>query len=337
MEENNTAPRDAWLKDLKDGDRFCGFYLLKTVSSATASNGKAYLNLCLADRTGELSGRHFDSAGPIGAWDAGKPVWASGMVESYKDKLQCKLDNLRLTDETDNVDLSRLIPTAPYDAKAMLDYVEKTLRAIPDADYKAVCLSLLERHREDFAALPGAQKMHHAYLHGLLMHTANMMRLAEALAFVYQDVADGSLLMAGAFLHDIGKLKEFALSPLGLVSGYSKEGQLLGHLFLGAEEVGAEARALGIPEEKALLLQHLLASHHGEPELGALTSPRCAEAELLSAIDLLDSRMEMYRVACESTPEGSFTPEKVFGLRNRNIYHPLRSDGETPERNGGGG
>ena len=331
MDQNNTVPKDAWLKDLKDGDRFAGYYLLKTVSSATASNGKPYLNCGLADRTGELSGKHWDYTGPIGAGDAGKIVWANGTVESYNDRLQCRLDNLRLTDESDSVDPARLVPAAPYDAKTMLDYVEKTLRAIEDADYRAVCLRLLERHREDFAVLPGAQKMHHAYLHGLLMHTARMMMQADKLAGIYHDVADGSLLMAGAFLHDIGKLREFERSPLGLVSGYSKEGQLLGHLFLGAEEVGAEARALGIPEEKALLLQHLLASHHGEPELGALTSPRCAEAELLSAIDLLDSRMEMYRAACETTPEGSFTREKVFGLRNRNIYHPIRSGGETPE------
>ena len=142
-------------------------------------------------------------------------------------------------------------------------------------------------------------------------------------------MADASLLMAGAFLHDIGKLREFERSPLGLVSGYSKEGQLLGHLFLGAEEVGAEARALGIPEEKALLLQHLLASHHGEPELGAITPPRCAEAELLAQIDMTDSRMEMYRLTCESTPEGEFSRERVFGLHNKNIYHPCRG-GEPP-------
>ena len=324
MDQNSTIKRDAPLRELAVGDRFCGYYLLQSVSSAVASNGKPYLTFSLSDRSGELAGKLWDYAGPIGPGDAGQPVWAGGLVESYHDKPQLRLDSLRLTDEGDSFDIACLVPTAPYDAQSMTDYVEKTLRAIADADYRAVCLSLWERHREAFTELPGAQKMHHAFLHGLLMHTARMMQQAVSLGAIYRDVVDASLLTAGAFLHDIGKLKEFALSPTGLVGGYSLEGQLLGHLFLGAEEVGAEARALGLPEEKTLLLQHLLAAHHGEPELGAITPPRCAEAELLAQIDMTDSRMEMYRLTCESTPEGEFSRERVFALHNKNVYHPAR-------------
>lgn len=328
MEQSSEVKRDVPLRELADGDSFCGYYLLKTAQISTASNGKPFMKLSIADCTGEMSGMLFDYAGPIGAGDAGRPVWAEGHVEVYKEKLQFKLSDLRLADGDDSVDLSRLVPSAPYDAQLMLDYVEKTLKGIPDEDYRSVCLSLLERHREAFASLPGGKFMHHAFLHGLLMHTAKMMQQAGFLARLYADVVDGSLLMAGAFLHDIGKLAEFSVSELGLVSEYSRAGQLLGHLFLGAEEVGAEARKLGIPEEKALLLQHLIAAHHGKPELGALVAPKCAEAELLAELDLIDSRMEIYRVACESTPEGEFSREKIYGLHNYCIYHPTSGKGE---------
>ncbi len=138
-----------------------------------------------------------------------------------------------------------------------------------------------------------------------------------------------SLLLAGTFLHDIGKLKEFETTSLGLVRDYSATGQLLGHLFLGAEEVGAVARELGIPEEKTMLLQHLIVSHHGKPEFGAVTLPKCAEAELLAEIDMIDSRMEMFRTAFADAPEGGFSRQKVYGLNNCCVYRPAADSAQT--------
>ena len=310
------------LRALVPGDQFCGFYLLKSAQSATAANGKPYLSLRLSDRSGELPGKLWDYAGPIGAGDAGRCVWVSGRVESYQNAIQVSLDQMRLAGDGDDVDPGRIVPVAPYDAQDMLRYVERTLQGLEDADYRAVCLAVLERRRDAFALLPGAKTMHHAFLHGLLMHTANMLRQADMLARLYADVVDRSLLLAGVFLHDIGKLSEFSTTELGLVSDYSKAGRLLGHIYLGAEEVGAAARELNVPEEKTMLLQHLLLSHHGKPEFGAVVPPKCAEAELLANIDMIDSRMEIYRSAYADTPEGEFTRQRVYGLNNTSVYRP---------------
>ena len=329
MPRNNAQVRqNAAIGDLAPGDQFSGYYLLKSAQNATTSSGKPYLNLRLADLAGEVSGRFWDYDGPLGSADAGRPVWVSGRVELYQNAPQVSLDRIRLTDESDDVDLGRIVPVAPYDAQSMLNYVENTLGKLEDADYRGVCLAILERHRDDFALLPGGKTMHHAFLHGLLMHTASMMREAELLAKLYPDVISRSLLIAGAFLHDIGKLTEFSTTELGLVSDYSREGQLLGHLFLGAEEVGAAAGELGIPEEKRSLLQHLILSHHGKQELGAVVLPKCAEAELLANLDMIDSRMEMYRTAYEQTGAGCFSRQKVFGLDNVYVYRPA-ADGEA--------
>jgi 3'-5' exoribonuclease len=328
MAETDEMKQSPQLRGLAPGERFCGYYLLKSAQSATTGSGKPYLSLRLADRTGELPGKFWDYAGPIGAGDAGQAVWASGRVELFQNAPQLSLDHLRLTDGEDDFDPACLVPSAPYDPQQMLSYVESTLQKLADADYRGVCLKVLERRREAFALLPGGKAMHHAFLHGLLMHTANMMRQADYFARLYPDVIDRSLLIAGAFLHDIGKLEEYATSALGLISDYTKDGQLLGHLFLGAEEVGAAARELGIPEEKRMLLQHLIVSHHGKTEFGAVVLPKCAEAELLANIDMIDSRMEIYRATYADTPAGEFSRQRVYGLNNNHVYHPA-ADEET--------
>ena len=131
---------------------------------------------------------------------------------------------------------------------------------------------------------------------------------------------DRDLLIAGTLLHDFAKCGEFVTSPLGLVTEYSVSGQLLGHLVMGSQAVGEIGGALGVPEEKTVLLQHMLLSHHGDPEFGAAVRPMCAEAELLSIIDLMDSRMEIYQEAMEETEPGQFT-KRIFALDKKVFRH----------------
>ena len=102
---------------------------------------------------------------------------------------------------------------------------------------------------------------------------------------------------------------------------YSTKGQLLGHLVMGAQRVAKAAEELGVPEEKAVLLQHMLLSHHGQPEFGAAVVPMCAESELLSLIDTMDSRMEIYRETMAETPEGEFS-KRIFALDKKIYHHP---------------
>ena len=217
------------------------------------------------------------------------------------------------------MDVSRLVSVAPIDREAGYDEVKALVSTIEDADYRAVCEEMLRRHEAAFRTIPAAKSVHHGFLSGLLMHTYNMLRLADFLAMQYADTVDRSLLLAGTLLHDFGKEQEFTFSDLGLVTDYSTKGQLLGHLVMGAQEVGEAAAQLGIPEEKSVLLQHLLLSHHGEPQFGAAVLPQCAEAELLSLIDQIDSRMEIYREVLAPLKAGEFS-QRVFALDNRRVY-----------------
>ena len=150
------------------------------------------------------------------------------------------------------------------------------------------------------------------------MHTGNMLQIADFLAGLYAGTINRSLLLAGTFAHDLQKETEFVFSELGLVTDYSVKGQLLGHLVMGAQEAAEVAAQLGVPEEKSVLLQHMVLSHHGEPEYGAAVRPACAEAELLSCIDTIDSRMEIYREALSDVAPGSFS-DRIFALDGRKV------------------
>ena len=178
---------------------------------------------------------------------------------------------------------------------------------------------MLRRYGEYVRRIPAAKSVHHSFVGGLLMHTANMVKSACFYADLYPDTLDRSLLIAGTLLHDFCKCEEFVTSPLGLVTDYSVKGQLLGHLVMGAEAVDQIAGLLQIPEEKSVLLQHMILSHHGEPEFGAAVRPMCAESELLSYLDMIDSRMEIYAETMAQTPAGEFSG-RVFALEKR-IYH----------------
>lgn len=307
------------IKDMTPGDAVEGFYLLKAAAPKTSTSGSPYLNAVLADVTGSIETKVWNYPGPLGAADEGKIVKIRGTVAAFRGTVQLSVERIRLAQEIDDYDLSALVPVAPMDAEEMLAFVETTAVSLRDDDYRAICKEMLARHLDSFRSIPAAKSVHHSFLNGLLMHTGNMLKIAEQLAALYADTVDRDLLLAGTLLHDIAKEEEFAFSELGLVTEYSTKGRLLGHLTMGAQEIAQIAKELGVPEEKSVLLQHMILSHHGEPEFGAAVRPQCAESELLSLIDLIDSRMEIYRETFASVPEGKFS-QRIFAL-DKQIYH----------------
>lgn len=307
------------IADLLPGDETEGFYLLKNASARTTSAGKPFLNMTLTDQSGTVEAVVWDYAGPVGAADEGSAVKIRGRVSEYRGALQLVVDRIRAAAEGDNVDVAALVPTAPIENDAAWAYITDLVSSLEDADYAAVAQEMLRRHEGEFRRIPAAKSVHHSFLGGLLMHTANMLQTADFLAEQYADTLDRSLLIVGTLLHDFSKMQEFSFSPLGLVTDYSTKGQLLGHLVMGAQEVAEIAKELGISEDKSVLLQHMILSHHGEPEYGAAVRPQCAESELLSLIDMIDSRMEIYRTALQDVPVGEFSG-RIFALEKK-IYH----------------
>ena len=309
-----------YIADMAVGDKVEGFYILKDAQTKLSAAGKPFLSAVISDCTGSMDIKVWDYHGTIGSSsdDIGKVVKIRGDVGEFKGALQTVLTNVRLAAESDSYDVSRLVPVAPIDREQALRDVEDMVDSITDSDYRTLARTMLARHLQAFKNIPAAKSVHHGFISGLLMHTCNMMKTADFLSGLYAGIVDRSLLLTGTLLHDFAKETEFSFSALGIVTDYSMKGQLLGHLVMGAAEVAETAKAQGMPEEKAVLLQHLILSHHGEPEFGAAVKPMCAEAELLSYIDLIDSRMEIYTEALPNVAEGAFSG-RIFAL-DRRIY-----------------
>ena len=308
------------INTMTPGDEVEGYYILKSANPKVAANGKPFLTGALSDRTGAVELKVWDYTGPLSAADEGAVVKVRGIVGEYRGTVQFTAGRIRLAAAEDTVDVSALVPTAPIDCPAAMEELHRWVDSITDTDYRAVADAMLSAHGDALSSIPAAKSVHHAFLGGLLMHTANMMKIADFLAGMYPETIDRSLLLTGTLLHDLAKAQEFVFSKLGLATDYSVKGQLLGPLVMGAQDAAGTAARLGVPEEKSVLLQHLILSHHGEPEFGAAVRPMCAEAELLSLIDSVDSRMEIYRETYDTMEENTFSP-RIFALEKKIFKH----------------
>ena len=309
------------MSEFREGSVISGAYIMKDVRVATASNGNPFTSGTLT-KNGETV--------PFKIWDAlhpdlveqskRTPMIVEGKCHLYNGQVQVVISSLRCATPEDNVDLSELLPTAPIDVKKALKYCVSVMESMTDADYKRLFSALMARYGMAIERCPAAKSAHHAFLGGLMMHTSNMMCIGVKLAKQY-DFLNKDLLLTGIFAHDLAKTEEFLFNEFGLVSDYSVKGNLLGHLVMGAMAVEVAAKSTGCPEEKALLVEHMLLSHHGKPKYGAAVAPKFAEAELLYLIDTIDSRMEIYREVGETLESGTFS-SSLWQLDGRKIYKP---------------
>jgi 3'-5' exoribonuclease len=167
---------------------------------------------------------------------------------------------------------------------------------------------------------PAAAKNHHAELSGLLYHMKRMLMTAERICEVYTNL-NKDLVAAGVIVHDIEKLNEIEADTMGMASGYSFEGQLLGHLVQGIKSIDKLAEELGVGEEKKIMLEHMILSHHYEPDFGSPKKPLFPEAEILHYLDMIDARMYDMQEALDATFPGEFS-DRVWTLDNRRLYKP---------------
>ena len=303
---------------MEPGQQIEGYYIFDRIQIKTSVSGSAYVSARVTDASGSIDAKLWNFSGGLSEDDSGRVVKLRGEVTEFKGAPQFNVQRIRLANEHDEYNVRELVPTAPLHEEAAVQEIKQLITTMQDDDYRKLCEEMLRRHLDSFRVIPAGKSVHHAFLNGLLMHTLNMLRTADFFAELYAEVIDRDLLLAGTLLHDFGKEREFLRSELGLVTDYSVEGKLLGHLYLGAQEAATVASELGMPPEKSMLLQHLILSHHGQPEFGAAILPQCAESELLAYIDQVDSRMEIYAETLANTPEGRFSA-KVFAL-DKAIY-----------------
>ncbi len=304
-----------------------GFCIVKSVQIKTNSKGSAYLDVVLADCGGEIDAKLWDyNTMQHGVFEADQVVKVRGSINIWKDVEQFKIDKIRAVKDDDDVDMGDLVPCAPFDAEWMYQELFDTAEGFEDDDLRRITQYMMKNNKDALLRAPAALKLHHAMRGGLLYHTYSMLRVAKVFCPLYPAL-DSELVYAGIMLHDVAKLFELEIGSLGLASGYTMAGQLVGHIAQGVAAIGAAAELLDIPQELCILIQHMILSHHGVPEYGSPRPPMFPEAEVLAQLDLLDSRIfEMYD-ALGSVPVGGFS-ERVWALDNRQIYqhgHNMRS------------
>lgn len=274
-----------------------GSYIIQDMQFCTTRTGTPYLRATLNDATGSIRMLFWDYDNSSTPLFDGAIVNINGTVGHYRGILQITAESLCLTDlgMLDQEDMDSLVPSAPIDVDACGKYVISLADNLKTAGLHDICDYLFYKHWDCFSSIPAAKSVHHAFLHGLLMHTADMAVAAETIITNNESYINRDLLIAGILLHDIGKILEFEISPVtGLVTGYTDKGNLLGHPVLGAMEIREAAETVGANPYLTMLLEHMILSHHGDPTAGAAKVPMTIEAELLHDLDKLDCRKQIY-------------------------------------------
>ena len=297
-----------------------GFCLIKSAERKTSARGDAYLDMTLADKSGEINAKLW-SYNPIvnGEYAANDLVKVRGTVSQYNGTDQFRVVQIRKVTPSDGVNIEDYVASADYSGKQMFGELMAIAESFSDKEISSLVTEIYRDNEDKLLYWPAAFKLHHAIRAGLLMHVLSIVRLCQSVAAIYPFI-NSDLLIAGAMLHDIAKTVEFNVPSSGMASGYTTRGNLIGHLVDGAMIIRKYSEKLGISAETSMLLEHMVLSHHGEPEFGAAVRPSFIEAEILSELDLMDARIYEMREAVDSTESGEFT-SKLWALDNRKLYN----------------
>ena len=318
--------KQIFVKDLKKEMEVIDFFMVKSVAVKTGSTGKPYLDVVLGDNTGEINGKKWDVGTSDHLLKEKDIVKIIAVVTEFNSQLQLKIQRIRKavpeSNPDDIMDMGDFVKAAPEDPEEMYDYIFRSCDSIKDEDYRKLCLRVLEDNREKLMYYPAASKNHHAELGGLLYHTKRMLMNGERVCQVYTNL-NKDLVIAGVVLHDIQKIFEIDADTDGMASGYSFEGQMLGHIVMGVKYIDKLADETDLPYEKKIMMEHMVLSHHYEPEFGSPKKPLFPEAEVLHYLDILDARMYDMEEAVAHTEPGGFC-DRIWTLDNRRIYNPTK-------------
>ncbi len=314
--------KEFYLAELNVNQDFTDFFMLRSLDIRLGGNKKEYLDITISDSSGEMSAKKWDiteeEAEQLKKIPIGEPVKIKGIVTEWNGIKQIKIGKIRQAVKEDKLDVKEFVRTAPEESEDMYEYILGAAQSMKDEQLKQLCTELLEENHEQLLYYPAASKNHHAILGGLLYHMKRMIMSGKALCKIYTNVNE-DLAVAGVIIHDMEKIREIESNSLGISPGYTFKGELLGHIVQGIVSIEEKAEKIGLSEEKKVMLQHMILSHHYEPEFGSPKRPMFPEAELLHYLDILDARMYDMEYALETVEPGKMS-NKVWTLENRKVY-----------------
>lgn len=287
------------------------YFALSSLSVRERKMGGQYLALTLSDKTGDLPARMWDEfAEVLTQCSEGCYVKVQGQISRYDGRFQITLQKMRNAAESE-IDPADYLPATRFDIDAMWTELRNYVAEFKNDDLKRLVFAFLDDDAiaTAYRSAPAAKRLHHAWLGGLLEHVVTLVRVCRATAPFYPEV-DPDLLVTGAILHDIGKIRELQWKNS---FGYTTEGQLIGHISIAQRMLTEKVSAIApFPERLRLLVEHMILSHHGKYEFGSPKLPMTPEALLLNMLDDLEAKMQALRnefAAAEASgrPRGEMT------------------------------
>jgi 3'-5' exoribonuclease len=290
-----------------DNSTVTTYFVLSTMQVRDKKQGGQYLALTVSDKTGSLEARMWDDVvDAIATCSEGCYVKVQGDIAKYQGKFQITLKKLRLAADSE-IDPKDFQAATKFDVEEMWLELRGYVSSFKNEDLRRLVFAFLDDEAigPAFKSAPAAKRLHHAWLGGLLEHVLTLVRVCVATAPFYPEV-DADLLVTGAILHDIGKVKELEWKSS---FSYTLEGQLIGHISIAQGMLREKVQALApFPEKLRVLIEHMILSHHGKYEFGSPKLPMTPEAILLSALDDLEAKMQALRnefAAAEANGKGS--------------------------------
>ena len=304
--------------DINIGDDVTFYALIENMQKRFTPNKSGYYGATLSDGDSSIDARIWD-CNLVESKDitAGNVYRFTAHVNEYAGKAQYVIKNIETISE-DEIDVSKFFKCAPLSKDDLNKGIKSYLKKISNPTLYKLAVNLIAKVAPEYFEYPAAMSMHHNFLHGLAYHTYTMLNLAEKLLELYPGM-NSNLLYTGVILHDIGKTKELSGSKAPV---YTQDGNLLGHIVIGLQMVAVAASEEGVSDtEEVRMLEHMIASHHGELEYGSPKEPGIMEAYALHLIDLMDSKMAAISPEVSKTKKGQST-SPIGSLGRKALYVP---------------
>lgn len=304
------------VKDFKEGERINTQLLISQLVRGTTNSGSPYLSLVLQDSTKSIEAKLWDVKPELEKQlEVGKVYEFDIEVIKYKNNLQAKVLKVLPLPQAD-IDMELFVFKSPVAKDVLRNNIQEGISMINNENIAKIVSGALNFYSNNVYEYPAAAKIHHNFIGGLATHTSGMIKVAAALCTIYPEI-DRDYLLAGVIIHDLGKIEELS-SPV--VTEYTKEGKLLGHISIMDARLLQIGKDLGLEDsEELLILRHMVLSHHGQFEYGSPVRPETLEAEILNLVDNIDAKVNTISKALDEIKQGEFTP-KIFALDNRVFY-----------------
>jgi len=310
-----------FIKDLVENGNVSEVYLCKGKQLGTAKNGSNYLTFTFMDKTGTIDGKIWDvsedTMSDLEEITVGSFVNVRGAITSFNGKLQINISGISMADDYDE---SNYYPITDKNIEEMWNKTTELVNSVENEFLNALLKEFFDNDKikSGYVKSSAAKSIHHAFIGGLLEHSLNVALHCKNYCELYHNTFNYDLLITAALLHDIGKIRELSAFP---ENDYTDEGNLLGHVYMGAEMITIKAKNIpNFPRVLLTELKHCILAHHGELEYGSPKKPALIEALALSYADGTDAKIQTFKEKIASANEYEYVSDRFLGLNVRKTY-----------------